>query len=121
MLVRLTNICLLLLVLDAHFCICYFNQKEKKRKKSIITSQTISGTALFRENRPLLYVDVHSIESCIMPNPIELCLLVYLFSFNLFSSDVGVGGGVKKWPSSVRPSVQNIVSTTFLRRHIRLS
>ena len=92
MLVRLTNLCLLLLVLYAHFCICNFNQNEKKRKKSIIIFQTFSGTALFRENRPLLYVNGHSIESCIMPNPIELCLFVCLFSFNLFSSDVGVGG-----------------------------
>ena len=32
---------------------------------------------------------------------------VYLFSFNLLSSDVGVeGGGVKKWRSSVRPCVR---------------
>ena len=90
MLVRLTNICLLLLVLYAHFCICNFNQKERKRKKSIITLQTVSGTALFRENRPLLYVNGQSIESCIMLNPIELCLIVYFFNFNLFSSDVGV-------------------------------
>ena len=74
------------------FCICNFNQNEKKkRKKSIITFQTVSGTALFRENWPLLYVNRHSIESCIMPNPFELCLFVYLFRFNLFSSDVGVG------------------------------
>ena len=84
--------CLLLLVLYAHFCICNFNQKEKKRKKSVITFQTVSGTALFRENRPLFYVNGHNIKSCIMANPIELCLFVYLFSFNLFSSDVGVGG-----------------------------
>ena len=92
MLVRLTNICLLLLVLYAHFCICNFNQKEKKRKKSIINFQTVSGTALFRENRPLVYVNGHIIESYIMPNPTELCLFVYLFSFIFFSSDVGVGG-----------------------------
>ena len=73
------------------FCIFIFNKKEKKRKKSIITFQTVSGTALFRENRPLLYFNGHSIESCIMPNPFELCLFVYLFSFSLFSSGVGVG------------------------------
>ena len=78
--------------LYAHFCICNFHKKkEKKRKKSIITFQTVSGTALFRENRPLLYFNGHSIESCLMPNPSELFLFVYLFSFNLFSSDVGVG------------------------------
>ena len=53
MLVRLTNICLLLLVLYAHFYICNFNQKEHKTKKSIITFQTVSVTALFRENGPL--------------------------------------------------------------------
>ena len=43
---------------------------------------------------PFLDVNGHSIESCIMPNPFELCQFVYLhvFSFNLFSSDVGVGG-----------------------------
>ena len=90
MLVRFTNICLLLLVLYAHFVFVILT--KKKRKKSIITFQTVSGTALFRENRPLLYFNGHSIESCIMPNPFELCQFVYLFSFNLFSSDVGVGG-----------------------------
>ena len=69
----------------SHFCICNFNQKEKKGKKSIITFQTVSGTALFRENMPLLYINGQSIESCIMPNPIELCLFfLYLFSFHLF-------------------------------------
>ena len=68
MLVRLTYICLLLLVFYAHFCICNLNRKEKKRKKSIITFQTVSGNALFREYRPLLYVNGHSIESSIMPN-----------------------------------------------------
>ena len=73
------------------FCLCNFNEKEKKRQKSIITFQTVSGTALFRENRPLLYFNGHSIESCLMPNPFELCLFVYLFSLYLFSSDVGVG------------------------------
>ena len=79
MLVRLTNICLLLLVLYAHFCICNFNQNEKKRKKSIITFQTVSGTALFRENRPLLYVNGRSIESCIMPIQLNyVCLFIYL-------------------------------------------
>ena len=70
---------------------------------------------------PFLDVNGHSIESCIMPNSFELCQFVYLhvFSFNLLSSDVGVG--VKKWLSSVRPSVPKIVSTTSPRRHIRLS
>ena len=32
MLVRLTNICSLLLVLYAHFCICNFNQKNIKKE-----------------------------------------------------------------------------------------
>ena len=31
---------------------------------SIITFQTVYGTALFRENRPFLYVMGHNIESC---------------------------------------------------------
>ena len=57
-----------------------------------------------------------------MLDPFELCLFVYLhvFSFNLFSSDIGVGG-IKKWLSYVRPSVPKIVSTTSPRRYIRLS
>ena len=62
---------------------------KKKRKKSIIIFHSVSGTALFRENKPLLSVNGHSIESCILPIPFELCL--YLFSLNLFSSDVGAG------------------------------
>ena len=90
MLVRLTNICLLLLFYMLIFVFVILT--KKKRKKSIINFQTVSATALFRENRPLLHVNGHSTESCIMPNPIELCLFVYLFSFNLFSSDVGVEG-----------------------------
>ena len=101
------------------FVFANFTKKGKKRKISIITFQTVSGAALFRENRPLLYVNGHSIESCILPKIHLNYISVYLFSFNLLSSDVGVG--VKKWLSSVRASVPKIVFTTPSRRHIRLS
>ena len=63
----------------AHFCIGNFNQKEKERKKSIISFQTVSRTVLFRENRHLLYVNDHSIESCILPNSFELCLCLFIY------------------------------------------
>ena len=39
---------------DMPIFVFVFNQKEKKGKKSILTFQTFSGTALFRENRPVL-------------------------------------------------------------------
>ena len=53
---------------------------KKKRKKEVY------------DNFPDCFWDCFG--SCIMPNPFELCQFVYLhvFSFNLLSSDVGVGG-----------------------------
>ena len=91
MLVRLTNTCLLLLVYYAHFCICNFNQKEKKkkkkkkkkkRKKSIITFQLFLGLLCFEKIGLFSMLICHSIESCIMLNPFELCLYVYLHVFS---------------------------------------
>ena len=75
MLVRLTKICLHLLFDMLIFVLVILT--KKKRKISIITFQTVSGNALFRENRPLHYVNGHGIDSCIVPNPFELCLCLF--------------------------------------------
>ena len=97
------------------FCICNFNQKEKKRKKSIITFQTVSGTTLFHENRPLLCVNGHSIESCILPNPFELCLCFLFIYLVLIIFTRRRRRRIQKWLSSVRTPVPKIVSTTSSR------
>ena len=79
MLVRLTNRCLLLLVLYAHFCICNFYKKEKKRKESIITFQTVSGLLRFEKIGLFsILMDTVSSPALCQIHLNYVCLFIYL-------------------------------------------